>query len=850
MAKHKRLEEEGDMPVHFVSTKSVVLRFLFGFIFIALLGTACVLLGYYFGFIDAFNLNNPTDQTPVSTTSAPFTPYDPVAFAEPVPGEFFVGVGRADVTGPIAQVNMMGYANPAQTAAGLHLRLYSRAFVVANSSNRSRVAFATVDCGMGSQIIKLEVVKRLKAMFGNNTYTERNVVISGTHSHSGPAGFFQTLLPEVTSLGAVKQTTDAFIDGIVKSIVQAHTTSKKGRLRLGTDVVTEGNINRSPYAYLKDPQNERDLYNFNTEQDMTLLKFEHENGQPIGMFNWFPVHGTSMNFSNELISSDNRGRASSLFEKMMRKNGENISGNESFVGAFASANLGDVSPRTKGPICVDSGLSCDFATSTCDIPPRVKNCVAFGPGVDMFDSTDIIAKKQFDTASRIFNKSGEVLDGSVGWVHQYVDMTKAPVKMDDGTTTYTCKPGMGYSFAAGTTDGAGAFNFVQSMTKGTLLWDAVRDDIIVKVVCSEPPPAEYYDCHHPKPVLLPTGYMDKPYAWHPTIIDIQMLKIGQLIIIAVPGEFTTMAGRRIKAAVKKEAAQHGLPNAKVVLAGLSNVYTHYIATPEEYTAQRYEGASTIYGPNTFTAYYQKYSSLVQAMVQGTQGKVDPGPSPANILDKQVEFLPPPSPDKVPSGKSFGDVVSDVKAMYAQNDKVSVTFYGANPRHNMKIGSTYLAIQQLVNGSMWKTILVDTDWETTFAWKDAALKTSPKTERNVITALFDIISRTTGAASFDYESAMQLYEQEGSTLTPTLRDVIRRAGSKHLSNSVDTGLFQFKRNSVNAEAPSVESHVTVEWYIPAGQQSGTYRVAYFGDHKTGEASPTPFTGYSSQFKVQA
>ena len=57
--------------------------------------------------------------------------------------------------------------------------------------------------------------------------------------------------------------------------------------------------------------------------------------------------------------------------------------------------------------------------------------------------------------------------------------------------------------------------------------------------------------------------MDKPYAWQPSIIDVQMLKIGQLIIIAVPGEFTTMAGRRIKDAVKMEALKHGVHNAQV-----------------------------------------------------------------------------------------------------------------------------------------------------------------------------------------------------------------------------------------------------------------------------------------------
>uniref|UniRef100_H2ZAL1 Neutral ceramidase n=1 Tax=Ciona savignyi TaxID=51511 RepID=H2ZAL1_CIOSA len=705
---------------------------------------------------------------------------------------YLIGVGRYDVTGPVAQVNMMGYANPSQTAAGLHQRLYSRAFIL----------------------------KR---------YTERNVVISGTHSHSGPAGFFQTMLVEVTSLGAIKQSTDSFIDGIVKSIDQAHSQMRRGSMHIGTDNVVEGNINRSPSAYLKNPLEERERYQYNTEQEMTMLKFKANNGDPIGMFTWYPVHCTSMNFSNQLLSSDNKGRASALFERMMRKSGEDRSGNvrillfvslfvkillfglfvrillfglfvkilvfglfvrillfglfESFVGAFASANLGDVSPRTKGPICVDSGKSCDFEKSTCGIPPRVKNCVGFGPGVDMFDSTDIIAKRQLETAKILyFNKTKEQLVGEVSWVHQYVDMTNQSVQLDDGTNTTTCKPGMGYSFAAGTTDGAGAFNFVQSMTEGTPLWNAVRDDIIVKVVCSVPPPKEYYDCHHPKPVLLPTGYMDRPYAWHPTIVDVQMLRLGQLIIIAVPGEFTTMAGRRIKESVQNEAKAHGIHNAKVVLAGLSNVYTHYITTPEEYTAQRYEGASTIYGPHTFQAYQQKYTSLVESLVTGKH--VAPGPSPADILNEQIELLPPPQPDSVPSGKSIGDVIDDVNGIFPQGAEISVTFYGANPRHNMKLGATYLAVQQLTNDTQWTDVFVDTDWETRFLWKEATNE-----------------------------------------------------------------LLQFEKYQPIRSFGSAESHVTVIWNVPLDQPSGTYRIVYYGDTLTLLGQRKPFQGQSSEFKVQ-
>lgn len=41
-------------------------------------------------------------------------------------------------------------------------------------------------------------------------------------------------------------------------------------------------------------------------------------------------------------------------------------------------------------------------------------------------------------------RSKEELVGSVGWVHQYVDMSKEVVTLDDGTNVTTCKPGMGY----------------------------------------------------------------------------------------------------------------------------------------------------------------------------------------------------------------------------------------------------------------------------------------------------------------------------------------------------------------------------------------------------------------------
>ena len=49
----------------------------------------------------------------------------------------------------------MGYANPAQIGKGIHLRQYSRAFIIGDEN--SRVVFVNVDICMGTQIMKMKV---------------------------------------------------------------------------------------------------------------------------------------------------------------------------------------------------------------------------------------------------------------------------------------------------------------------------------------------------------------------------------------------------------------------------------------------------------------------------------------------------------------------------------------------------------------------------------------------------------------------------------------------------------------------------------------------------------------------
>lgn len=61
-------------------------------------------------------------------------------------------------------------------------------------------------------------------------YTEQNVAISGIHTHAGPGGYLQYVVYIITSLGFVRQSFDVIVDGIEKSIVQAHENLRPGSI--------------------------------------------------------------------------------------------------------------------------------------------------------------------------------------------------------------------------------------------------------------------------------------------------------------------------------------------------------------------------------------------------------------------------------------------------------------------------------------------------------------------------------------------------------------------------------------------------------------------------------------------
>ncbi len=579
--------------------------------------------------------------------------------------QYRVGVGKTDITGPAGDIPMFGFAKEGQNTAGIHFRLFVRAFVIAEADSDNRVAIAVVDIGSAPHEIQREVVDRLGKRFGDS-YTLANTLVSATHTHSGPGGYWHYGVGSPLGSPFNKAHFDYIVDGIVDAIAQAHEGLKPGRVVVGHADVENAGAQRSAPAYLANPESERAKYNYDTDKQMTLLRFDTADG-PIGVLNWFAVHPTAMTYNNRLISGDHKGHASALMEEK-----------PGFVAAFANSNCGDVT----------ANLNLDNT----------------GPGKDEFDTTRIIAERQFEVAEQLFESADKSLQGKIASVQTYVDFSDVTVdgKYTGSGAQHTCGSAYGYTFAAGSTeDGGGHPLFHEGMLERVPAIDNLLKTMM------PPPSDEFRACHLPKIILFATGDQDPPL--YQQILPLSIVRIGKLAIVGFPGEITTMAGRRLRNTVAEEL---GDSVDEVVIAAYTNDYAGYTTTNEEYNTQQYEGGHTLYGPWTLAAHQQEFAKLAHALADGDTPEVEVTPVDLRgaIADAPLGTMN----DAIPDGAKLGATIEDVKKNYSVGDHVEVSFWTGHPQHAfMKVGD--FATVQRREGGDWVTAATDNSWSTRFYW---------------------------------------------------------------------------------------------------------------------------------------
>ncbi|MGK5092687.1 neutral/alkaline non-lysosomal ceramidase N-terminal domain-containing protein [Deltaproteobacteria bacterium TL4] len=599
--------------------------------------------------------------------------------------EYLIGSGIHDITGPVKGVGMMGYAMPEQLAKGLHTRLWARAFIVVHPDSNKRVVFVNTDLWAITHLVKVTVVERLQAIYGD-LYHEENTLLGATHTHSGPGGYSSYLLYNFTIFGFSYKNFEIIVNGITQAIIKAHGNLDWGKIYINRGELLNTSINRSKEAYQENAEHVD--YPHDTNKEMTILKFVKATGDEIGMIDWFAVHSTSMNKYLRYISSDNKGHAEYLFE---RDKGTDYQAAETFVAAFANSEQGDVSPNVDGLQSKED---------------------------DSFKRTQNSGIRQYQKAKELYASATELITGEIDFCHQWVKMPGYRVrheftKESEQVLGYGAK---GISFAAGSgIDGPSNVPGMEEGTRREARWNTLsillsRNSVAAKMLqlsvlgiskLAQDP------MHYPKPVLLPTGKISAT-PWTPQTLPFQLLKIGQLTLIAVPGEMTTTCGRRLKAEVLNVLQSQGVSHA--VITGLANMYSGYITTTEEYQLQRYEGASTHFGPYTSAAYQQIYSGLAQAMASHKVVESEERPEAV----KPWFQLPDVFMDIGSLANSLGAVVQQPNASYVTGETVASVFKSVHPKHHLMTQSTYLKVEVKTERG-WKMIATDNDWDTTIQW---------------------------------------------------------------------------------------------------------------------------------------
>lgn len=609
--------------------------------------------------------------------------------------QYNIGTGVYDITGPAAENGFFGYSNWEQQTQGIHTRSRAHAYIVESPNNYKRLVFVSADLGSIFQSVKIEVVKRLAPIFGS-TYTDDNVMLSATHTHVAAGGSSHYSLFEVASGseaavvgGYSSENFEVIVNGIVEAIKRAHNNLAPGDIELVKGSLGDATVNRSLPAYRNN--NDYDPQASETNDEMTVLKFKKANGTEVGMIAWFSAHPTGLSNQWTLLSADISGYAQSQFE---RRKGTDFSANETFVAAFASSDLGD-------SLFVDGNANSrrGFQGSSNEL----RNAESSGERV-------------FNKGWELYQQNGTVLNGGLAYQHRWADMEGYTVsgQFTGAGDQVLCEAARGFSFTAGSENGPSdlpgiseGMTIHNTNTQSALA--AFNDSAlggIINVVFGALNLAQDDPCQHPKPVLLSTG----KWGWVPETLPFQVFMLGELAIVAAPGEITTQAGRRIRADVAARLASQGVTD--VVIAGLSNTYSGYITTKEEYATQQYEGASTAFGQYTLAAYRQEFSQLADAIRDG--GNVQDDKQPRDRLHEWRSERTGVVWDGKYWWESFGQVKTNANSSYNRGDTVRVTFRGGHPKNNLRTQDTFLKVQRYVGGA-WQTVAQDWDWETQYRW---------------------------------------------------------------------------------------------------------------------------------------
>lgn len=546
---------------------------------------------------------------------------------------FEVGTGKTDITVNKMGVGMMGYGMHHNIVLGVDAPIYARAFVFRDGNTGRKLAYVVTETGFISIAVKRGVVAKFEKEYPNLGYSQGNLFLTAQHTHSAPGGYFKYALYNMSIPGFVPEVYDKMVEAITEAIVQADNNLQPAQLKMAKGSFApeiDVAFNRSVEAYNQNPEVKEkvpaDKANLAVNREMKLLRIDDAEGKPLGSVNWFGVHPTSLSNDNHQISADNKGFAARYLEDKVTEDG-----NTNFISAFAQGTCGDVTPNY--------------------VWDEEKKWTR-GPFKDDFESAKYNGKLQFEKALEILNSASgsSEMPPEVDYVITFVNFRNVKVDEEfahgdnEARTGPSCH---GIAFFEGTKEGPGMPPAVAAVSKqlirATKAWELAKAAFMPKE--KRQYIHDKYKIQGKKEILIETcdrkilgtsdiqnliipgwadrhiGFFKRYYKngslgtqpWIPQVLPLHIAIIGNIALVGIPSEITTIAGKRLRQTILDVLKDRGIED--VIISPYANGYCGYITTYEEYQLQCYEGGHTVYGEHTLGAFQTKLRELAKELLK-------------------------------------------------------------------------------------------------------------------------------------------------------------------------------------------------------------------------------------------
>ena len=188
----------------------------------------------------------------------------------------------------------------------------------------------------------------------------------------------------------------------------------------------------------------------------------------------------------------------------------------------------------------------------------------------------------------------------------------------------------------------------------------------------------------------------------PDAVPLLAVRVGSQMLVSIPGEGTKEVGARIRAGVARAVAGSGIE--KVVISGLANEFILYFTTPEEYARQHYEGGNTHFGKFSANLLQQDLAQLA-----GTLARGEPAP-PAYPFDS-TNGVRPDGP-AFGAGAASGTLLEQPAEGYERLAHATLAWRGGPRGLDRPVDRAFLTAERRVGG---RWVAYDSDLGLAMLW---------------------------------------------------------------------------------------------------------------------------------------